>query len=278
MSTFNDALGVELKYYENIESARAGEIGQPVVVRVDGVSFSKFTRGFERPFDARIAEAMDEACVAVVERVHPVLGYTQSDEMTFVFWDPMFDVAYGGRLQKLASVCAAIATGEFLKAAQRLFPDRVDEVTPIFDGRAHALDYSMAAKNVEWRELDARRNAVSMAAHAVFGHNPLHGKSPADMKEMLAAEGIDYMSDYPERFKRGAFFRRRKVLMERTPEELARIPEQFRAQAAAAKERTMTVRLEGVPPLSIVENLEGFVFFDEAPIAPERPFAAAVTP
>jgi hypothetical protein len=33
-----------------------------------------------------------------------------------------------------------------------------------------------------------------------------------------------------------------------------------------------------VPPLSIIENLEGFVFFDEAPIAPERPFAIAVTP
>lgn len=277
MSTFNDALGDELKYFENLESARAGEIGQPVVVRVDGVSFSKFTRGFEKPFDAGIAEAMDEACIAVVERVQPILGYTQSDEMTFVFWDPVFEVAYKGRLQKLASLCAAIATGAFLKAAQRLFPDRVEDFTPIFDGRAHALDYALAAKNVEWRELDARRNAVSMAAHSVFGHNALHGKSPADMKEMMAAEGIDYTS-YPERFKRGAFFRRRKILMERTAEELAKIPEQFRAQAAAAKERTMTVRLEGVPPLSLIENLEGFIFLDEAPIAPERPFAAAVTP
>jgi tRNA(His) 5'-end guanylyltransferase len=278
MSIFNDALGDELKHHENIESSRSGAIGQPVVVRVDGVGFSKFTRGFSRPFDARIAEAMDEACVAVIERVQPVLGYTQSDEITFVFWDPLNEIAYGGRLQKLASVCAAVATGAFLKAAQRLFPERVEAFTPIFDGRAHALDYELAAKNVEWRELDARRNAVSMAAHAVFGHSPLNGKSPADMKEMLAVEGIDYMSDYPERFKRGAFFRRRKVLMERTPEELARIPERFRAQAAAAKERTMTVRLEKVPPLSIVENLEGFVFLDEAPIAPERPFAFAVTP
>lgn len=275
--SYNDVLGDELKYLENLESGRAGQIGEPVVVRVDGVSFSKFTKGFDRPFDARIAEAMDEACLAVVERLHPVIGYTQSDELTFIFWNPEFEVPYGGRLQKIASVCAAIVTGAFLKAAQRLFPERVQDITPVFDGRANALDMTMAAKNLEWRELDARRNAVSMAAHAVLGANALHGKSPADMKEMLAEQGVDYRA-YPERFKRGAFFRRRKMLLERTPEELARIPEAFRAQAAAAKERVVTVRLEGVPPLSLVENLEGFVFHDEVPYAPERPFAAAVTP
>jgi tRNA(His) 5'-end guanylyltransferase len=275
--SYNDVLGDELKHLENQESSRAGEIGDPIVVRVDGVSFSKFTKGFARPFDARIAEAMDEACVAVVERLQPVIGYTQSDEMTFIFWDPEFPVSFGGRLQKLSSVCSAIATGAFLKSAQRLFPERVAEFTPVFDGRANALDMPLAAKNLEWRELDARRNAVSMAAHAVLGANQLHGKSSADMKDMLADEGIDYMA-YPERFKRGAFFRRRKIAATRTPEELARIPEAFRAQAAAVKERVMTVRLEGVPPLSLVENLEGFVFRDEAPVAPERPFAAAVTP
>lgn len=277
MTTYNDVLGDELKHYENIESGRGGMIGEPIVVRVDGVSFSKFTRGFEKPFDKRIAQAMDEACAAVVDRLQPVLGYTQSDEMTFVFWDPEFDVAFAGRLQKLASVCAATASGAFLKAALRLFPDRVESYTPVFDGRAHVLDITLAAKNVEWRELDARRNAVSMAAHSVLGHSALPGKSSADMKEMMAEAGVDYAS-YPERFKRGAYFRRRKVAVERTPEEMARIPEEYRARAAGVKERTLTVRLEGVPPLSLVENLEGFVFHDEAPIAPERPFASSVTP
>jgi Uncharacterized conserved protein len=277
MSTFNDTLGDELKHYENIESGRRAEIGEPVVVRVDGVSFSKFTKGFQRPFDPHIAEAMDEACVAVVERLNPVIGYTQSDEMTFVFWDPINELAYGGRLQKLASVCAAVATAAFLKAALRLFPDYVQNSTPIFDGRAHVLDLPLAAKNVEWRELDARRNAVSMAAHHVLGHHAIHGKSPADMKEMLAEKGVDYTT-YPERFKRGAFFRLRKVMVERTPEEMARIPEQFRAQASGVKERTKVVKLTGVPPLSLVENLEAFIFLDEKPIAPERKFAAAVTP
>ena len=277
MSIYNDVLGDELKHYERIESGRGGGIGQPIVVRVDGVSFSKFTGPFSKPYDERIAEAMDEACVAVVDRLQPVIGYTQSDEMTFVFWDPENEVAYGGRLQKLATVCAAVASTAFLKAGMRLFPERIEEVTPIFDGRAHVLDYHLAAKNVEWRELDARRNAVAQAAHYAIGHHQLQGKSPSDMKEMMAEIGIDYVN-YPERYKRGAFFRRRKVMVERTPEELARIPEQFRAQAAAAKERTMTVRLEGVPPLSIVENLAAFIFLDEKPVAPPRPFAEAVTP
>lgn len=277
MTSYHDALGDELKYLENLESGRAGEIGTPVVVRVDGVSFSTFTKGFNRPFDARIAEAMDEATKAVVERLHPRIGYTQSDEMTFVFWDPEFEIVYAGRLQKLASVCASIATGGFLKAALRLFPDRVEEVTPVFDGRANALDRPLAARNLEWRELDARRNAVSMAAHSVLGPRSLPGKSSADMKEMLSDAGVN-IRDYPERFLRGAYFRREKMLVERTPEELTRIPEAYRVQAAAAKERTVVVRLEGLPPLSIVENVEEFIFEGAFPVVADRPFASSVTP
>lgn len=277
MSTYNDALGDELKYLENLESGRSGEVGTPVVVRVDGVAFSTFTGSFDRPFDALIAEAMDEATIAVVERLHPRIGYTQSDEMTFIFWDPDFEVPYAGRLQKLSSVCASIATGAFMRAALRLFPEKVRDAAPVFDGRANALPMPVAAKNLEWREIDARINAVSMAARQVLGPNVLAGKSSADMKEMMSEAGVEFR-DYPERFLRGAYFRRMKVHVERTPEELARIPAQYRARAAAAKERTVVVRLTGVPPLTIVDNLEAFIFEGAEPVATPRTFASSVTP
>ena len=276
MPAYHDALGDELKRIETDEAGRGPAPGDAVVVRVDGVGFSKFTRGFERPFDSRIAAAMDAATVAVVDRLHPVIAYTQSDEISFVFFDDEQPVAYDGRYHKLASVCASLATGAFLRAGLRLFPERLENVTPIFDGRAVGMSRELAARTVEWREIDARRNSVSMAAHSVFGSHGIHARNSADMKDMLRAEVFE-MSDYPERFLRGAFFRREKIHSVRSQEDLDRIPEAYRAAAAAVKHRTMTIQLTGLPPLSVIENLEEFIFEGDDPVAASRPFARSVT-
>lgn len=275
MPVYHDALGDELKQLEMTESGRGSPIGEPVVVRVDGIGFSKFTRPFKRPFDERIAAAMDAATVALVDRFHPVLAYTQSDEITLVFYNPDFEIPYDGRYQKLASSCASVASTSFLRKGLELFPERLENVTPVFDGRANGMSRERAARNVQWREDDARRNAVSMAAHAVLGGHALHGKTSADLKDMMREAGVE-ASDYPERFLRGAFFRRERVYSSRTPKELERIPEAFRVAAAAVKCRSMKVQLMGIPPLSILENLEEFVLDGDDPVAANRPFAQSL--
>jgi len=273
MPKYDDTLGDAIKAIEDAESMRSAETGQPIVVRVDGVAFSKFTKGMARPFDLDMSEAMVSAASAVVRDFHCRIGYTQSDEMSFILWHPTNELPHSGRLQKLASRFAAKATAAFLLEALERFPDRVRKQVPEFDGRATAFpSVDLAAKAILWRELDARKNSVSMAARAHFSANQLHGKSSAEMRAMLLSKGVDFR-EYPERFRRGVFLRR--VIEERmlTDEELARIPEKHRPQGPVTRSRVAQVSL---PPLHLVENLAEVLFEGAEPAVETRRFADAV--
>ena len=73
-----------MKQYERL----TGSVVPPtefLVVRADGHGFSKFTRGFSRPFDPRIHKAMVSAAADAMEEFGAVSAYTQSDEITLVF-------------------------------------------------------------------------------------------------------------------------------------------------------------------------------------------------
>lgn len=55
------------------------------IVRLDGRTFSTFTRGFNKPCDWRILTPMILTTQDLVEEFHASLGYVQSDEITLVF-------------------------------------------------------------------------------------------------------------------------------------------------------------------------------------------------
>jgi tRNA(His) 5'-end guanylyltransferase len=287
MPRYDDMLGDEQKHYEAVESFRKAAIGEPVIVRVDGLTFSAFTGQrtnidgvptaiVDKPYDDRIATAMDAGTIAVVEEMKAVIGYTQSDEATFILWDSEQPVECDGRFQKIASRAAAIFTDAFNEVARELMPEAFARGRARFDGRAHGVPtLELAARNIDWRERDARRCAVSMAAHSVFKQKALDGKSQEDRKDMLAEIGVDFDADYPERFRRGAFFRRMKYERHLTPEDLARIPVDRRPTGPVV--RSSVRMLEGVPPLVLIENLVEFVFFKEEPIILDAPFAASVS-
>jgi hypothetical protein len=73
-----------------------------------------------------------------------------------------------------------------------------------FDARVFTIPQQMEAANYfVWRQMDAVRNAVSMAGSACFLHSERQGKSGAQLQEMLfQRRGINF-DDYPPRFKRG---------------------------------------------------------------------------
>lgn len=275
MGKVDDVLGNEMKAFENVESMRAANIGEPVVIRVDGSSFSKFTRNMQRPFDPRMSYAMAEAAKTIVDDFHCRIGYTQSDEMSFLLWHPEQELPHGGRLQKLASRFAAKATAAFLLKALELFPEAVKKQVPEFDGRAMVFpNLDLAAKAIAWRELDARKNAVSMAARALFSANQMNGKSSRDMKAMMLEKGVNF-NEYPEYFRRGVYLRRTTIERLLSPEELARIPEEHRPTGLVKRSSVGEVTL---PNLVSVANLTDVLVHGAEPIVEDRRFAAAVTP
>lgn len=83
-----DDLGTRMKtFYENIPKTRLMR-RVPVAIRLDGKAFHTFTRGFQKPFDFVLMDAMQQTMKYLCENIQGcVFGYTQSDEITLILVD-----------------------------------------------------------------------------------------------------------------------------------------------------------------------------------------------
>lgn len=75
--TYKDDFGDRMKLYESAESSRKLDPKFPIVARIDGRSFSKFTKKMQRPYDQRMSDAMVDTTAFLVQETHALLGYTQ---------------------------------------------------------------------------------------------------------------------------------------------------------------------------------------------------------
>jgi len=171
----------------------------PIVIRADGRAFHSYLRGATKPFDLGFIEDMGHVAVALCTEISgAVFAYHQSDEISVLVQDWVGEHAepwFAGELQKIVSLSAAIATSAL--GARR--PGR-----PLFDARAFVLPNTIEVANyLLWRQRDAVRNSISMAAQAHFSHKRLQGVNGNQMQEMLFAEhGINW-NDYPAECRRG---------------------------------------------------------------------------
>lgn len=271
----NDSLGNRMKEYESFETKRSFLPMLPVYARIDGRGFSNFTRGMTRPYDTDMIQAMVDTTKHLVDHTHAKIGYCQSDEISLTWHAPHYEssVFFDGRVAKMTSVLAGLATAAFTRAvltspneAFRAYADRL----PHFDARVISMPTQEEVANMFlWRNLDATKNAISMAAQHYFSHKELHGVNGAQMQEMLfQRQGINF-NDYPEAFKRGTFVRRVTVEKSLTEEELARIPEAKRPPADTKFIRSSVVPVE-MPIFSRVVNRVGVIFNGEEPVTEEQ--------
>ncbi len=187
------------------------------LIRVDGKAFHSYTRGLKRPYDLELMADMDHTAQVLCEQIAGArLAYVQSDEISLLVTD--FDTAqteawFDGNLQKMVSLSASIATAAFNRArlarafeesneSQREFP--IDLPLAHFDSRVFTIPDPVEVENYFiWRQQDAGRNSVSMAAHAFLPHGRLQGIGINEMQELLFQDqGINW-NDYPSGFKRG---------------------------------------------------------------------------
>jgi tRNA(His) guanylyltransferase len=233
-----DGLGDRLKNWEASFEHMAMK-GLPLVARLDGRAFHTLTRNMRRPYDTRMQACMRAAAVTLLEDLHPNVAYTQSDEIT-VAWNigsrSKSEYPFGGRIQKLASVLASIATEGFNRAFREEFHDswyfdsimNVEEPLATFDCRVFQVPSTDDLLDVfVWREDDAVKNSVTMLAQAHYSHKELHEKSTHDKLQMLESKGVVWGNE-PTHFKRGIYLRRIPSARKLTSEELARIPEKHR--------------------------------------------------
>ncbi len=208
----NDAFGDRMKTYEAAEAQRTLPPDLPVLVRIDGRRFSKFTRGFRKPFDPDLSGAMRETCRLLVEETGARAGYVQSDEISLILERRHEEDAlpFSGRSQKIASTCASLATALFIRALHRTRPDRALDGVPSFDARAWSVpDRTEAANAILWRVQDARKNGISAACRSVARPSEMQGLSGPEMVALMRDRGVAFETDFPEADRLGVLYQRR---------------------------------------------------------------------
>jgi tRNA(His) 5'-end guanylyltransferase len=189
-------IGARMKLYEGAESLRHIMLGLPVIARLDGKAFHNFTKGLNRPHDARFDSCMVGATEALIAQTGAIIGYTQSDEITLIWpsCDNLAEFWLGGRYQKMCSVLAAIATVEFGSKVRYWLPDSYVYKKPVFDCRVWQVPSEAEAANVlVWREHDAVKNSRMALALHVSGHAKVLGKSQNKQLDLIKEAGQRYL-------------------------------------------------------------------------------------
>ena len=262
-----------MRTYERQESGRRLLPMLPVLGRVDGRAFHRLTRNMERPFDSSFRRCMELTMLRVCEETNALLGYTQSDEITFVWYapNPKSQIWFDGRIAKMTSQLAAQTTLWFDRNATTVFGTSVTCMNPTFDARVWVVPAETEAANVFlWREQDAVRNSISMAAQQFYSHRELFGKSSNQMQEMLFEKGINW-NDYPAEYKRGVYCQRQLVTRRFTAEELDKLPvrHEARRNPDLVVERSVFRSLT-FPPFGSVVNREDVVLRGAEPETAKR--------
>lgn len=272
------SIGDRMKQYEATTETRIMS-RLPVLVRLDGRSFSKFTKGMKRPFDTSFREAMIEVTKYLVEQTNAKIGYTQSDEITLVLYCENVQtgsILFDGRVQKIASNFASMASVKFLLEMQKRFPEKVDgtKSLPSFDARVFPTpSQTEAVNNIVWRCKDATKNSVSMVAQSQFSHKELQGLTTKEMQYKLLTERDINWNDFTSGEKQGTFVRKENVVVKLDEERLAKIPEGKRPKDGLVTRSRVTVI--DMPNFLKVTNRTEVVFEKAVPeidleMAPKR--------
>lgn len=219
-----DDLGNTQKRYESITTNYRLMPNAPIIARMDGRAFHTLTRNANKPFDYNIIYAMRNTAKELAKEYNADLAYCQSDEITLA-WKKldMFDL----KIQKLCSSLSASTSVIFYKEITKTDFD-IDDTIPTFDCRIWNMpNLEEVTMNLLWRQWDAYKNSVSMVAHSMFSNTQLHGLNTKNKIELLAENGFDWHS-LESHLKRGSFFKKFKVEMYLTDEELSKIPELYR--------------------------------------------------
>ena len=209
-----------------------------IIIRLDGKNFKSYTSKLDKPFDGDFSHAMDQTTIALCEEFNCKFAYTQSDEISLVITEiggsldaqPQF----GNSLQKLCSLTASVATAKFNEIRNKQFlmnkieNDRelvadaisnnfVGDVVDFpkqahFDSRVFVLPNEMEVGNhMIWRQQDAVRNSVSMAAHALLGHSETMNLTGSEkIAKMINEKDVNW-NDYEDKFRHGVIIRKIEV-------------------------------------------------------------------
>jgi len=206
MANKKDSLGDRMKEFYEKRTQSLLPRRTYTIIRIDGKAFHTYTKGLEKPFDAKLIKDMDETACYMCKNIQGAkLAFVQSDEISILLTDfekITTDAWFDGNIQKIASVSASLATAIF----NTLRPNKL----ALFDSRVFTIpNYTEVENYLIWRQQDTTRNSISSVAQSLYSPKELHGKDTDAMQEMCFQKGINW-NDYSDKLKRGRLIIKQK--------------------------------------------------------------------
>lgn len=187
----------------------------PLIISINGRSFSKLTSLLEKPYDKKFAECMFSTTLRLVNEIEGCFfSYQYNDEIVLVIRnDQNVDTNpwFNNNIQKIVSSTSALATLHFNECASSINLDLTDD--PIFISQVFAVP--TVAEGINTIIYKQQHNFLTSIQFACF-YELLKHYDKNTIKEMLSGLTIDEKIDllkqevnidfhnYPQSFRRGA--------------------------------------------------------------------------
>jgi len=213
------------QYYRGLTDYRLLP-NRDILVMLDGRSFSKLIKNnFKKPFDDDFIDMMNKTAQFLCENVQGCkFAYTQSDEISLLITDyetTETDTLFGGRLCKIQSILASLATSEFNRqfilyniyhSDKRNIGagDCVDIIEKMKMAQFDCKCWTVPNQNEAfawflYRQLDCVKNSKQQTAQTYLPHKQLVGHNADEQIEMCKNEkGIDW-NNFEDSKKYGRF-------------------------------------------------------------------------
>lgn len=214
-------------YYENTQYNFLSR-GECAAIIISGEDYKKFTRKFNKPYDALFLSAMKQTLTSLCAEVPTCIqGYTSRFDIAVFFEAPEeFEMPswYSFDTNKIATLSASIATLKFNRAFEKsaksyvLSGNNFDEtkkftimqayVAAIEDGafftaKCFNIKKEKIADYIRLMKEQTSESALRDTALAYFKEEEIAGKSAHHLKKMIYEKaGVDF-DKYPEEFRCG---------------------------------------------------------------------------
>lgn len=186
-----------------------------ILVHVDGRCFSRMIKNkFEKPFDNDFIDAMNETAKYLCKETQAQFAYTQSDEISLLIrkTNPEGQVFFGGRICKLQSIIASLATSRFNQimavnrlrkvptcaSADNVLDMCIDEIEngPIYQFDCKVWNVDTPNDAMAWflfRSIDCVRNSKQQTCQTYLSQKILEKKNTDEQIRILKTnKGIDW--------------------------------------------------------------------------------------
>lgn len=201
-----------------------------IIVHIDGKNFSSLIKNnFHKPFDEDFVQMMDNTAKYLCQEVQGVrFAYVQSDEISLALKKntPKSDIFFGGRLCKLQSIIAGMASSFFtkemmiynLRYTDTNFNDylEVAKNSNVYQFDCKAWNVDDANDAMAWflfRNIDCIRNSKQQAAQAYLSHKQLMGKTADEQIKLLKSSQNINWNNYFDGWKYGRILEKDNVEM-----------------------------------------------------------------